>query len=746
MKERPLQALLVGAALLGWAAWGEPGLWALALCYLAAWVLFNWGGWSALALPELPSRAVRVGVIALVLAAPVLALASQARLLAVREGVYGLSEQLGDRLRLEATPSIAPPVVQADRPQTFYVHAPGEGAVTVRIGDAEQEATSLGEGLFRVDYDPRQHGAPRTTAGILVDGSRVELAMQVVAAIAQPRWFDASSDRGLAITTSEETDEIAVVRRDGSLRRFEVGDGPVDAVLFGDRGAVVAHRYDDDLRSLDLETGALVALARVGFFQGRLAVSPHRSTVAVCLDGGQRGVALVSPSRQGSEPATVEHVPTSFSPDWPVFVDEETVLVAGLETRSIHRIFRRDGAWVTDEATLPLGRPVVAAARSVHEGAWHVATTAYRADGGMPTGNHFVEDQILTIDATRFALVDRMPTARGGEAQDDPGTVESGGSPMGFDVLDDGAVLVAFAGTEEIARVRPGARSHEVMFDLGATGARVWAPHGVAALGEGRIAVASPSAGTIGVFGEGGEVVAVHSLLRGDETSEAPQTLVRRRGARTFYEATRSGVSCQSCHRHGGHDYALHDLTPIGLAPLAPKPTLSTLGIAGTAPYLRDASFPSVAALHEVSVFRYRGFTREEPNRAEELEAYVAALPLPLAPRALEGSDLELDRRGVRAFVRASCAACHRFPAFTNLGQHPVRTLFPTFGKSLRPDDVVDTPSLFALRSSPPYLYDGRAATIRSVVEDHNPDNRHGDTARLTPEERADLVRFLESL
>jgi hypothetical protein len=33
-----------------------------------------------------------------------------------------------------------------------------------------------------------------------------------------------------------------------------------------------------------------------------------------------------------------------------------------------------------------------------------------------------------------------------------------------------------------------------------------------------------------------------------------------------------------------------------------------------------------------------------------------------------------------------------------------------------------------------------------AVLEDHNPDNLHGDTRALSAEERADLVAFLRSL
>jgi CxxC motif-containing protein (DUF1111 family) len=45
-----------------------------------------------------------------------------------------------------------------------------------------------------------------------------------------------------------------------------------------------------------------------------------------------------------------------------------------------------------------------------------------------------------------------------------------------------------------------------------------------------------------------------------------------------------------------------------------------------------------------------------------------------------------------------------------------------------------------------PYLHDGRAATLLDVLTTHNPEDRHGKTRALSPEQRNDLVEFLKSL
>jgi len=123
----------------------------------------------------------------------------------------------------------------------------------------------------------------------------------------------------------------------------------------------------------------------------------------------------------------------------------------------------------------------------------------------------------------------------------------------------------------------------------------------------------------------------------------------------------------------------------------------------------------------------------------------VTSLPRRRLP--LEGQrNLARERRGVAAFVRARCPTCHAFPAFTTLGRLPMRSVFPERGARLPPDEALDTPSLLSVGASAPYLSDGSARTLDAVLGAQNRSNRHGDSARLSPSERADLVAFLESL
>jgi hypothetical protein len=58
----------------------------------------------------------------------------------------------------------------------------------------------------------------------------------------------------------------------------------------------------------------------------------------------------------------------------------------------------------------------------------------------------------------------------------------------------------------------------------------------------------------------------------------------------------------------------------------------------------------------------------------------------------------------------------------------------------------MDTPTLIELWRTAPYLHDGRAADLRSLFLEHNPQDLHGRTSALSESELEDLVEYLLSL
>jgi cytochrome c peroxidase len=134
-------------------------------------------------------------------------------------------------------------------------------------------------------------------------------------------------------------------------------------------------------------------------------------------------------------------------------------------------------------------------------------------------------------------------------------------------------------------------------------------------------------------------------------------------------------------------------------------------------------------------------FAVRPEEEAVAIDEYLKSLkPVP-SPHLLDGKLSESAEQGKKIFEKAHCAKCHEGSLYTDLKQHDVGT-----GKDLDKDRKFDTPSLVEVWRTAPYLYDGRAATIKDVLTIHNHDDKHGITSNLTDNEIKDLAEFVLSL
>ncbi|MEM6992670.1 MAG: PKD domain-containing protein, partial [Myxococcota bacterium] len=248
----------------------------------------------------------------------------------------------------------------------------------------------------------------------------------------------------------------------------------------------------------------------------------------------------------------------------------------------------------------------------------------------------------------------------------------------------------------------------------------------------------------------------------------APDVLAGKRIFHNSSDARMSAegyMSCSSCHFEGGHDGRVWDLTDRGEGLRNTKSLRAatqhgrvhwsanfdeiqdferdireSLGGAG---FMDDAAW----AAREADPFGETSAGVSLP--LDQLAAYVDSLSaVPPSPyRNEDGSFTEAAQRGREVFGRAGCAACHPGPDYTDSAGgllHDVGTLLPTSGSRLgAPLEGIDTPTLKGLWASAPYLHDGRAATLREIFTEHNPDDRIGVTSNLSPEELDDLEAFL---
>jgi len=220
---------------------------------------------------------------------------------------------------------------------------------------------------------------------------------------------------------------------------------------------------------------------------------------------------------------------------------------------------------------------------------------------------------------------------------------------------------------------------------------------------------------------------------------------VLRRGELWFNDATlcfQGWQSCGSCHSDDARVDALNwDLLNDGIG--NPKNTKSLLLSHRTPPAMslgvRETAETAVRAGIRSILFTVQ--PDEVPQAMDEWLKSLTPIPSPfmvnqkLSPAA---------QRGERIFNRSQtrCATCHRQGLFTDLKQYDVGTA-GAFGKQ---NEALDTPTLIELWRTAPYLHDGSAATLREVLVERNPDDRHGRTSQLKPEEIDDLVAYLRSL
>jgi hypothetical protein len=150
--------------------------------------------------------------------------------------------------------------------------------------------------------------------------------------------------------------------------------------------------------------------------------------------------------------------------------------------------------------------------------------------------------------------------------------------------------------------------------------------------------------------------------------------------------------------------------------------------------------------------------TRTEQFSYKDLDAITSyimtGVPYPPNLQYNPNGDLtESQKRGKVVFERTTdntgkaipennrCITCHIPPYYTNLKPADVSTLAVS-------DDSIqfDTPHLNNIYASPPYLHDGRAATLEEIWTKYGKDDKHGLVGDMFKNQLNDLVEYLKSL
>ena len=275
--------------------------------------------------------------------------------------------------------------------------------------------------------------------------------------------------------------------------------------------------------------------------------------------------------------------------------------------------------------------------------------------------------------------------------------------------------------------------------------------------------VLSPDGGTLYVAEHLQDRIAVINT----ETMETISTIdlsgpgritVARKGRRLFNNAGgtfQKQYSCYTCHPDAHEDGLVYNMASKDMGRNMTN-TQSLRNIGDTPPYKWNGKNQSV---YKQDGMRFSTvLTRSEAFSYKDLDALTAYIMtgIPNPPNLQYNPDGELteaQKRGKAIFERTHdfkgyeipvvnrCVTCHPAPYFTNRQLADVGTL------ALSDDSILfDTPHLNNIFASPPYLHDGRAATLEEIWTLYGKTEQHGSVNDLTKIQLNELVEYLKSL
>jgi hypothetical protein len=231
-----------------------------------------------------------------------------------------------------------------------------------------------------------------------------------------------------------------------------------------------------------------------------------------------------------------------------------------------------------------------------------------------------------------------------------------------------------------------------------------------------------------------------------------------RKGRRLFNNAGHTfqvQYSCYTCHPDEHEDGLIYNMASKDMGRNITN-TMSLRDVGHTAPYKWTGKNQSV---YKQDGMRFSTvLTRTEAFSYEDLDAIVAyimkGIPNPPNLQYNPTGDLnEAQMRGKQIFERARdnngndiipasrCVTCHSAPYYTNKKMAYVATLSSSDDSTL-----FDTPGLFNLFASAPYLHDGRAATLEEIWTKYGTTDQHGIVNDLSKNQLNDLMDYLKSL
>jgi YVTN family beta-propeller protein len=214
-----------------------------------------------------------------------------------------------------------------------------------------------------------------------------------------------------------------------------------------------------------------------------------------------------------------------------------------------------------------------------------------------------------------------------------------------------------------------------------------------------------------------------------------------RRGEMAFCDASfcyQKWQSCISCHPDGRVDGLNWDQRNDGLG--SPKNTKSLLFSHVTPPSM-VTGIRKTAEMAVRNGILHTLQTRQPEGVACDMDAYLKQIIPEESPWLSEYREKDPQGKGKEIYDRAGCMDCHNGKYLTNQSKYAVGT-----GVGEDTGRLFDTPTLREVWRTAPYLYDGRAVTLKEALTTFNPEDKHGATLHLTDEELEALILYVYTL
>jgi len=207
------------------------------------------------------------------------------------------------------------------------------------------------------------------------------------------------------------------------------------------------------------------------------------------------------------------------------------------------------------------------------------------------------------------------------------------------------------------------------------------------------------------------------------------------KGEKYFHDAAycfQGWQSCIGCHPDARTDGMNWDLMNDGIG--NPKNCKSMLYSHVTAPSMISGIRETAEAAVRKG-FALIQFAEISEEKAVCVDDYLKALrPVP-SPYLVNGKLSEKAEQGKKVYDQLNCGECHSGVYYTDLKLHRI-------GEDIEFEKGWDTPTLIEVWRTAPYLFDGRAATMKDVFETH----KHGINKKVSKKEIEALVEYVNSL